>query len=890
MKRTPLYVGPPRLAIEDEPRLDRSSLPLLRAGDARAGDSRACTRCSLSTGVRTCCIAAAGEPGGLLVIGDSPARVDDERGIPFLGQTGAYVRELIGKLWKGPVAYDHAVRCAPGRTEVTDTMIKACRGYLADVVREVQPSRIVTLGGHATYAVLGARVLAMTSRRAYRYGFDLGDDPVPVFPLLHPGHATRNRFIRAWFEADLRWALEATPPGAPVLAEVFQVETAADAEEAVCVLSASEWAAFDVETAAKMWTPAFRLLSLAAATREDRRCFYWSTAALARRELREPLQRWLGDARAKKIGSNVKYDINAVQAAWGTRVRGVVGDVRLWRKMLDTEADGKLAKMAELVGMGGMKEEADHASAPYVARLKAGLNAAKLLKKRALEPDRSWPKLSAKNNDGIAAFEELNRRDPALVSYIRQGHEVDSWRFAVVPPDVLARYNSRDSVATARVGVLLEEAFKTEPDITRVKEAIVDRVASRIARVEEWGIGVAEPPMHAFDGELAKLQTAAELMLAKHAPAGFNPGSAPQVRELLFTTLKIKSIKKTKKGELDSTEAAVLDILAAKYPVAKAIKDWRHATHLRGTYGVSLLDHVRADGRIHPSVLADGAGTGRTSMREPNLQNQPSEKRDPVLGKLARDCFVVGPRRRFVSLDYSQIELRCAAAISQDDEMIEIFRSGVDFHLRTAQLIAKITWGLEPDQVGKQHRAIAKNINFAALYNAGVRKIAEMANCSVDEAARAQDAILGRFRRFASWRDGSVTSARKTGYSRTWWDGKPGRRRALYKIGEQDDTVRAHAENGACNAPIQGMASDFLMASLCSAVDWIDDEGLDGDVMLVLPVHDQLLFDVEEALVDRTIGEVREIMCSWNAGGVPLVADAEVGVAWGSLEPVKEAA
>jgi DNA polymerase-1 len=245
---------------------------------------------------------------------------------------------------------------------------------------------------------------------------------------------------------------------------------------------------------------------------------------------------------------------------------------------------------------------------------------------------------------------------------------------------------------------------------------------------------------------------------------------------------------------------------------------------------------------------------------------------------------VASPGHLLVELDYSQLELRIAAALSGDPVMIADFLSGEDFHLRTAKAIAKTFWGIPPEQVEKKHRTLAKSVNFGLAYGKTARTFSEELGIPVEDAERLCDAIMGRFKVFTAWRNERLAYARRSGFCWTEWRGRQARRRALWNLGGQDDYLRSVAEHGSYNTPVQGTASDYCVASIVSVVRWIEDNALAPDVMLVLPVHDSLMLDVREDLVPEAVSAVSGIVTSWPIpNGVPLEAEVKVGPSWGSL-------
>ncbi len=204
--------------------------------------------------------------------------------------------------------------------------------------------------------------------------------------------------------------------------------------------------------------------------------------------------------------------------------------------------------------------------------------------------------------------------------------------------------------------------------------------------------------------------------------------------------------------------------------------------------------------------------------------------------------------------------------------------------MRTAQLISKIAWGIDPSEVEKKHRSLAKAVNFGILYGKTAHGLAKEWGVAVSVAEAVVDAIMGTFKRLAEWCAEQLSAVRKTGETWTWWAGQKARRRPLYKVADADEYARSNAENSAVNTPVQGTASDFCIASLAAGVEWIEREQIEDRTKLVLPVHDALIFDTAIDYIQETITAARRIMLSHDSNGVPLEVDVKVGPRWGSLE------
>lgn len=882
MKRLPLYEERPKLAVETS-----ENLPL---------DS-SCNRCPLADRAKHRCLGPRyvdGDPnvGTLLVIMDGVTAEEDRVGQPYRGEAGLFVQRLIAKHWKGRVIFDVATRCPGGKDGASEKSVEACRPYLARTLAENQITRIVTAGGNASLSLYGRSVAAFTNRRGYsfleQYDECKDDGPhprlVPVFPLFHPLQATRNSFLRRWWEEDLQWALTTDPELPPWDGAVHVVENAEDAREAMAVIRSAPESAFDVETAGRMFAPNWRLLSLAVAPDVNgaKDAYVWTEEALRDPIASRGLTEWLSDESAPKVGQNGKYDALASKATFDIDVKGLNTDVRLVRKLLDPEADGKLDKMADLIGMGGMKEEA----ASFMKPLYKEVSSAYARRTRARNA-----KKDPREIDLAAEFmTEYGVSRPFGEWMADKDNEKESWGYALLPKDTLWRYNGRDAVGTMRLKKVLAPQMEASPPLKRIWTGVpgsaytgIRGASEAIVQVEGWGIAVDKDAMltlkRYLDGR------ASELSDTLRGFADINWNSRDQVGTYFFKKLGLPPVKKTDSGE-DSTDREVLEELGKLHPAPETLLKLRKVEKLNGTYATGLLPHIRPDGRIHPSFLLDGARSGRTSCQNPNLQNQP--RPDTPEAKMVRDLFIAPVGHRLVQLDYSQLELRIACMLSGDEEMLRIFESGVDYHQRTAELISMVAWGIPPEKVEKKHRSFAKTINFGLLYGKGDKTIAEEFGCSVDEAAKIRAAILGRFRKLAAWCREREREARLTGEVWTTWMGQRARRRPLWRIGDADDFTRSVALHGAVNSPVQGSANEYGVASLTATVNWILEDFVPAK--LVLYVHDSLMLEVRDDAVDEVVYQVRRIMTQWDSGGVPLVADAEQGIAWGSLEKVKEAA
>ena len=348
----------------------------------------------------------------------------------------------------------------------------------------------------------------------------------------------------------------------------------------------------------------------------------------------------------------------------------------------------------------------------------------------------------------------------------------------------------------------------------------------------------------------------------------FNISSPKQVGDILFGKMKIiEKPKKTKTGQYVTSEE-VLQQLRTKSPIIALILDYRGLKKLLGTYVDALPKLINSrTGHIHTSFNQAITATGRLSSSDPNLQNIPVRGED---GKEIRKCFVPEPGCLFFSADYSQIELRVMAHLSEDENMIEAFKEGYDIHAATAAKVYKKSI----NDVNRDERTKAKRANFGIIYGITVFGLSERLDISRDEAKQLIDGYFETFPKVRDYMEEAKQKARETGYAETIFH----RRRYLPDINSRNATVRNFAERNAINAPIQGSAADIIKVAMIRIFERICKENLRSK--MILQVHDELNFSVypeERETVERIVLEEMEHAYELR---VPLVADCGWGNNW----------
>ena len=352
----------------------------------------------------------------------------------------------------------------------------------------------------------------------------------------------------------------------------------------------------------------------------------------------------------------------------------------------------------------------------------------------------------------------------------------------------------------------------------------------------------------------------------------FNIRSAKQLGDVLFNGLGLPAPRKTKGGQA-STSQQTLEKLAGQHPVVDSILQYRKLEKMRSTYLDPLPRLVDPQGRLHTTFNQKATATGRLSSSNPNLQNIPV--RGP-LGKRMRSCFIAGPGRLLVSADYSQVELRVLAHVSQDPALLEAFRNGEDIHARTAALV----YDLPPDQVSPDQRRNAKTINFGLIYGMGAQKLAQELKISTTQAKDFIARYFERLQGLKEFYEGVEASARKHGFVTTLG----GRRRLLPDINSASGQAAALARRQAINTVIQGSAADIIKLAMLAVAR--DERLRELDARLLLQVHDELLLEVPADAAEEAGALVARLMQDVCPAGkelsVPLLVDWGTGHDWGA--------
>ncbi|WP_374473318.1 DNA polymerase I [Arenimonas sp.] len=666
---------------------------------------------------------------------------------------------------------------------------------------------------------------------------DVPLDLAPQQLKLRPRHvdALRELYARYGFNAALR-ELEggapssaARPAGraAPAAAEEAAPDPSLSAPgEYECVttrealaawverLLRAELVAFDTETDSLDPLRA-NLVGLSFAVEPGKACYIpvghdypGAPAQLPRDEVLDALRPVLCDAARPKLGQHGKYDIHVLRRH-GVDVLGYAEDTMLESFVFNA---------------GGLRHDMDTLARKYLG------------------------------------YDTIKYEDVA-------GKGAKQIPFSSVALDDATRYAAEDADVTLRLHRVLSARLAAEPSLQQVYRDIEMPLVPVLARMEAAGVLVDVAELRRQGADLGRRMLAAQQRAHEIAGRAFNLDSPKQLGALLFDELKLPALVKTPTGAPSTNEEA-LEAIADQHELPRLILEYRGLAKLRNTYTDKLPEMVNpGTGRVHTSYHQAGAATGRLSSNDPNLQNIPIRTED---GRRIRTAFIAPPGRKIVACDYSQIELRIMAHLSEDAGLLRAFESGQDVHKATAAEV----FGVPLAEVSGDQRRAAKAINFGLMYGMSAWGLARQLGIGRGEA---QDYIALYFARYPGVRDFMERvrqQAREQGYVETVF----GRRLQLNEINSRNQAQRAGAERAAINAPMQGTAADIIKRAMVSVDEWVQAHR-DRAAML-LQVHDELVFEAEAGFVDTLVAEVRTRMESAAKLRVALVVDVGVGENW----------
>jgi DNA polymerase-1 len=530
-------------------------------------------------------------------------------------------------------------------------------------------------------------------------------------------------------------------------------------------------------------------------------------AQLDREEVLARLAPWLDDPRRPKLGHDLKFAEHAL-ANHGIALRGCAHDTMLQSYVLESHKPHDLGSLA--------LRHLDLATLPYDAVTGKGANR--------------------------LPFEE-------------------------VPVERATEYAAQGADVAFRLHRHFLPRIEGDAKLRFVYETIELPVRDVLFAMERNGVLVDSARLTAQSRELGERAQALEQEAHRLAGTPFNLGSPKQLCEILYERMQLPVKKKTATGQ-PSTDEEVLQELAADYPLPKVLLEYRALTKLKSTYTDKLPAMVNPrTGRVHTTFLQATAVTGRLASAEPNVQNIPVRTAE---GRRIREAFVAPPGHTIVSADYSQIELRIMAHLSEDPALLAAFRAGDDIHRATAAEI----FSVPADAVSADQRRYIKAVNFGLIYGMSAFGLATQLNIERSAAQQFIDRYFTRYPGVARYMQRTRELAREQGYVETVF----GRRLFLSDIRAASGPRRSAAERAAINAPMQGTAADLIKLAMIAVAKHLAREQL--ATRLVLQVHDELVFEVPEREVEQVLRELPELMTSVATLSVPLKVDIGHGPNW----------
>ena len=517
----------------------------------------------------------------------------------------------------------------------------------------------------------------------------------------------------------------------------------------------------------------------------------------------------LEDASKRKVGQNLKFDRNVLRNH-GIELRGIAFDTMLESYVLDSTAT---------------RHNMDDLAAKY---------------------------LGVKT----VTFEEI------------AGKGVKQLTFNQIELEKAAPYAAEDADITLRLHQTLWPQVAAVPTLQSVLESIELPLVPILADMERCGALISVPKLAEQSQQIEVRLRELELQAHDMAGQAFNLASPKQLAEILFEKLGLPVLKKTPKGA-PSTAEEVLAELAETYELPRLLLEHRTLAKLKSTYTDKLPLMVNAaTGRVHTSYHQAVTATGRLSSTDPNLQNIPIRSEE---GRRIRQAFIAAPGYKLVAADYSQIELRIMAHLSEDPGLLRAFAAGQDIHRATAAEIMGIT----PDDVTTEQRRNAKAINFGLIYGMSAFGLAKQLGIPRSEAQHYMDRYFARYPGVQRYMERTRVQAEEQGYVETLF----GRRLYLPDIRARNQGLRKAAERAAINAPMQGTAADIIKRAMILLAQWLP--GCEANsIRMLMQVHDELVFEVQEDKVDVYLPEIRRLMSDAAELAVPLEVGIGVGDNW----------
>ncbi len=438
--------------------------------------------------------------------------------------------------------------------------------------------------------------------------------------------------------------------------------------------------------------------------------------------------------------------------------------------------------------------------------------------------------------------------------------------FDQVDIDKAGHYAAEDADITLRLHNTLMPKLTRQPNLHRIFTELEMPLVSVLSRIEDNGVLIDDAMLLEQSQQLAMSMQQAEQRAYELAEGEFNLASPKQIQEILYDRMGLPVLKKTPKGA-PSTAEEVLQELAVEHELPRLILEHRSLGKLKSTYTDKLPTMINSrTGRVHTSYHQAVAATGRLSSSDPNLQNIPVRTKE---GRRIREAFIASPGHVIMAADYSQIELRIMAHLSGDQTLVHAFNNNLDIHRATASEI----FSTELDEVTDEQRRHSKAVNFGLIYGMSAFGLAKQLHVERKQAQAYIDQYFEQYPGVKLYMESTREFAREHGFVETVY----GRRLYLPDINAKNHNMRQYAERTAINAPMQGTAADIIKRAMIEVDAFLTDR---SDIKMVMQVHDELVFEVEQSVLDQATLEISQIMQNVASLKVPLLVDAGKGENW----------
>ena len=602
------------------------------------------------------------------------------------------------------------------------------------------------------------------------------------------------------------------PPPPPL--DVITVFEASQLDEWIQAIEAAPLFAFDTETTSLNYMQA-EIVGVSVAVATDRAAYIplahdypGAPEQLDRDTVLGRLRPLLEDSQRQKVGQNLKYDAN-VLANYGITLRGIAHDSMLQSYVLDAV---------------GSRHDMDTLALKYLGQK-------------------------------TTHFEEVAGKGAKQIT------------FNAVAIEQAAPYAAEDAAVTLKLHETLWPKLESDACLSKLYRTIELPLVPILSRIERNGARVDRQRLADQSHELSERMATLEQSAHDLAGQSFNLGSPKQLGEILFQKLELPVLKKTPKGA-PSTAEEVLAELALDYPLPAVLMEYRSLSKLRSTYTDRLPEMIDpGTGRVHTSYHQAVTATGRLSSSDPNLQNIPIRTEE---GRRIRQAFCAPTGRSIVAADYSQIELRIMAHLSQDQGLLGAFAANLDVHSATAAEV----FGVSLEDVTTDQRREAKAINFGLIYGMSAFGLARQLRLGRHEAQTYIDRYFERYPGVANY----MTQTRELAHSQGYVETLFGRRLYLPEINARNKQRQMAAERTAINAPMQGTAADIIKMAMIAVDEWLGTANIDA--LMIMQVHDELVFEVVDTEVAKLTAAIPSLMADVASLDVPLLVETGVGINW----------